>query len=151
MNITYRNYVPEDIDNIINFWNENSGWETDLNRDEFNLRFCSSPFGKPIIMLAVNDTANEILGLCCFLAVSVTINGKDVICYRPFGAIIKESFRESYGVTSLLTGSHPILRLYNAGSEIAKQKNASLIYLIPDPRWKKLARVMPFDVQQFPL
>lgn len=151
MNIIYRNYALDDIERIIQFWNENSGWETNMDKAEFDLRFHSSPFGEPILMLAVDDDRNEIVGLCCFLAASVTIKGKNVICYRPFGAILKETFREQFGISSLLTGNHPILKLFKFGSSIAKQMNASLIYLIPDPRWSKIASVMPFSIHRFPL
>src|SRR5689334_17741371 len=108
MDITYRNFVSEDIGQIISFWNENSGWETTMNRDEFNLRFCSSPWGQPIIMLAVDKDIDEIAGVFCFLPLSVTINNKEAKCYRPFGAVFKESFRSKFGLTSFLTGTHPI-------------------------------------------
>jgi hypothetical protein len=151
MNITYKNFVTDEIYQIIKFWNENSGWETTMDRSEFDLRFCSSPFGEPIMMLAIDDDVNEIVGLCCFLPVNVSVNGNDVKCYRPFGAVFKESFREKFGVTSLLTGQHPILKLYHKGAQEAKEKDAELIYLIPDPRWSKLSRVMPFEVRQLPL
>ena len=151
MNITYRNYVAQDVDQIIQFWNENSGWETTMDRSEFDLRFCSSPYGDPIMMLAVDNDVNGIVGLCCFLPAYVTVNGNDFKCYRPFGAVLKESFRGKFGITSLLTGQHPILKLYHKGAIEAKEKEADLIYLIPDPRWSKLARVMPFEVSRFPL
>ena len=151
MNITYRDFNSDDIEGIIRFWNENSGWETNLDVNEFNLRFCSSPCGMPIIMLAVNEDEQSIVGLCCFLPAYVNLKGEDVVCYRPFGAIIKESFRQCFGISSLLTGKHPILKLYHVGSEIAKQKKASLIFLIPDPRWSKLAKVMSFETKRFPL
>ena len=151
MTLTYRNYTSEDIDDIIHFWNENSGWETNLDQIEFNLRFCSSPCGMPIIMLAVDDDSSNILGICCFLPAYVSLKGVETTCFRPFGAVIKESFREKYGLTSLLMGNHPILKLYQTGTEIAKARKASLIYLIPDPRWQKLAKIMPFTTQRFPL
>jgi len=151
MNITYRNYTQEDIDSIIRFWNENSGWETNMDHVEFNLRFCSSPLGRPIIMLAIDDDVNEVVGLFCFIPLSVTINGHETRCYRPFGAVFKEAFRIKFSITTFLTGKHPILQLYHKGAAEAIAENAVLTYLIPDPRWGKILRVMPFEARQFPL
>jgi hypothetical protein len=151
MQIIYRNFTESDIENIIAFWNENSGWETDMDRNEFELRFCSSPFGRPILMLAVELEAEEIMGLFCFLPLSVTVYGKDVLGYRPFGAVFKESFRKQFGLASFLSGKHPILQLYNKGIEVAKQIGTSVSYLIPDPRWGKILKVMPFQTTTFPL
>jgi hypothetical protein len=149
MNITYQNFATEDIDSIIQFWNENSGWETNMNREEFNLRFCTSPFGRPIIMLALKD--KELVGLFCFLAVNVTINGKELKSYRSFGAVLKESFREEFGIYSFLTGKHPLLKLYNKGIEVAKKENAAISYNIPDPRWGKILKAFPFETCKYPL
>lgn len=149
MIITYRNFTDEDIDGIIRFWNENSGWETNLDRAEFDLRFCSSPWGAPIIMLAIDKSVNEIAGFCCFIPLLVSINGLEKKCYRPFGAIFKETIRKKFGLGSLLTGQHPILQLYHHGAREARQNNAALTYLIPDHRWAKLSKIMPFQTGQF--
>lgn len=151
MNITYRNFVADDIDRIIKFWNENSGWENDMGLDEFNLRFCSSPYGEPIIMLAIDEDNNELVGQFSFLPVSVTINSRQLKSYRPFGAVFKESFREKFGIASFLTGKHPVLVLYNKGADEALRKGATLTYLLPDPRWGKILSVMPFQTKKFPL
>lgn len=151
MNITYRNYTAEDIDSIIRFWNENSGWEDNMDRAEFNKRFCASPLGLPIMMLAIDEDINEVVGLCCFLPIGVTVNGNDQKCYRTFGAVFKESFRDKFGITSFLTGKHPIVQLYNKGAKEAFEEEAALIYLLPDPRWKKILQIMPFETRQFPL
>ena len=151
MQITYRNYYESDVEGIIRFWNENSGWETDLDLKKFNVRFCSSHVAKPIIMLAIDDDINEIVGLCSFIPLGVTINHVDKKCYRPLGAIFKESFRQKFGLTSFLTGKHPIIQLCYHGAEKAKESDAALIYLIPDPRWGKILSVMPCETRQFPL
>ena len=151
MNITYRNFISEDTDHIISFWNENSGWETDMDRTEFGVRFCSSPFGNPIIMLAIDNEAGNIVGLFCFLPFHVTINNKEEKCYRFFGAVFKESFREKFGVTSFLRGTHPLNKLYVKGVEQAVEENAVIMYGIPDPRLSKVLRALPFDTHKFPL
>ena len=151
MNITYRNFVLEDVDHIINFWNQNSGWETNMDRVEFNIRFCSSPFGNPKIMLAIDNDISEIVGLFCFLPFDVTINNKEEKCYRFFGAVFKESFREKFSITSSLTGNHPISKLYYKGVEQAIEENAVITYSIPDPRWSRILRVYPFEIYKFPL
>ncbi|HYH16504.1 MAG TPA: hypothetical protein VD794_14845 [Flavisolibacter sp.] len=151
MNIIYRNYVEDDIDSIIQFWNANSGWDTDMNREEFNLRFCSSPLGRPILMLAINNDINEIVGILCFIPLSVTINSRDKKCFKLFGAIFKESYRSKFGLSSFLTGKHPLQQLYSKGIGVAKSENATLMYLLPDPRWGRILHVMPFRIQHFPL
>jgi hypothetical protein len=151
MNLKYRNFTPADIAKIIRFWNENSGWEDSMNIDEFNLRFRSSPFGDPIIMLAIDDDNDEVVGQFSFLPVSVTINTRPVRGYRPFGAIFKESLRDRFGIKSFLTGKHPVLVLYNKGAEEARKNGAAITYLLPDPRWGKILSVLPIQTCQFPL
>lgn len=151
MNIVYRNFTADDIDQIIKFWNENSGWETTLDRDEFNRRFCSSFAGDPIIMIAIDNDTPEIVGLFCFIPLFVTVNNKEGKCYRPFGAVFRESFRAKFGLGSFLAGSHPLQKLYKKGTELAMDQNAIITYMIPDPRWGKILKTMPFELCQLPL
>lgn len=151
MNISYRNYTDSDVNSIIQFWNENSGWETNLDIAEFKTRFCSCPMGEPIIMLAIDDSTNEIVGICCFLPGLVQVNNSTALCFRPFGAIIKETVRKKFGITSFFTGNHPMIRLCLTGIEVARQKQAALIYLIPDPRWIKILKVLNIGTCKFPL
>jgi len=152
MNITYRNFSTDDTDKIIDFWNSNSGWETDMDRVEFQKRFCSSPFGEPIITLAINtDNDDELVGQFCFIPLLATIHSKRTLIYRPFGAILKESFRGKFGVASFLLHNHPMQLLYNKGAEEAVKKGALLSYMIPDPRWGRVLKTMPFKMENFPL
>ncbi len=151
MNITYRNFVDTDIDKIIIFWNENSGWDDNMDRTEFNRRFCGSSLGAPIIMIAIDNDVDEVVGLFCFLPISVTINNKVGKCYRPFGAVFKESFRSKFGIANFLTGTHPLHKLYKKGTEIALEENAVIAYIIPDPRWGRILKTMPFEMCQYPL
>src|SRR5690349_6513112 len=115
MNIIYRNFQPTDVEDIISFWNCNSGWETDLNLAQFNMRFRSSSTAEPIIMLAIEESTNVIVGQFNFLPADITVNGRQLIGYRPFGAIFKANLRERFGITSFFTGKHPMLILYNTG------------------------------------
>jgi hypothetical protein len=103
------------------------------------------------MMLAIDEGIKEMVGLCCFLPVEVSIHGVEEKAYRPFGAIIKESFRERFGLASLLTGNHPILQLYKHGAKQAVLNNAAITYLIPDHRWERLSAIMPFQSHRFPL
>lgn len=151
MNITYRNYIDKDIDAIIAFWNINSGWETTMNRAEFKQRFQSSPAGDSIMMLAIDEEAEELVGLFCFIPLMITIKNITVKGYRPFGAVLKESFRQQFGLASFLTRKHPILQLYYKGTDVAFQNGADVMYMLPDPRWGRILKIFPFMLHKFPL
>jgi hypothetical protein len=150
MNIIYRTATANDVDSPVQFWNTNAGWDV-ITRETWEKRFLSTPFGQPMIVLGVDSDKDEIIAQFIFVPVMVRIDLDIVKAYRPFGSVMKEDVRKKFGVTSFLMNTHPIQKMYYKAVEELKGNGAKMMFLIPDPRWGKILKLMPFQVTQFPL
>lgn len=151
MRISYRMATPGDVSAMAQFWSENSGWDI-IDSTEWNRRFTNTPFGDAVVSVATDDETKNIIGQFIFIPVTITASGKEIKAYRPFAPILRETLQTKFGIASLLTGQHPILKMYQiVAADLAKQ-GISLIYIIPDPRWARVLKAFPFIMtHRFPL
>lgn len=151
MRISYRMGADEDIDAMVAFWSSNSGWDI-IDRAEWEKRFVNTPFGKAEVVIGLDDATDKIVGQFVFIPVSIVINGRETKAYRPFAPILQQSLQTKFGIASLLTGQHPLLKMYKLIWEELATRGVPLIYIIPDPRWSRVLQAFPFiHTHRFPL
>jgi hypothetical protein len=151
MKLIYRTTTADDIDDLVQFWNQNSGWDL-ITRETWEKRFMSTPFGTPMIIVGIDTDQNEIIAQFIFVPVTVRVSGLELVkAYRPFGSVMKEDVRKKFGVASFLMNTHPIQKMYYKAVDELKGNGTKIMFLIPDPRWGKILKLMPFQVTQFPL
>ena len=140
-----------DYDALAAFWNENSGWDV-IDGNEWKRRFDSSPYGNSVVSIAIDKDSDKIIGQFVFIPVNAVVNGNEVKACRPYAPIIQESLQTTFGISSLLTGKHPILNLYKKAAKELIRQGISLIYMVPDPRWARIVKSFPFLMSHnFPL
>ena len=151
MNISYRLADSDDVDALTEFWSENSGWDV-IDSAEWKRRFASSPYGNSVVSVATDEETKKIIGQFIFIPVRIAVNGKEIKGYRPFAPILHQSLQTKFGIASLLTGQHPILKLYKKVADEMTKQGVSLIYMVPDPRWARILQAFPFmNTHKFPL
>lgn len=151
MGISYRMANDADINAMAQFWSENSGWDI-IDDTEWKRRFTNTPFGDAVVSLATDEETKKIIGQFVFIPVTITLSGKEVKAYRPFAPILQETLQSKFGIASLLTGQHPILKMYRKVAADLTQQGVSLIYIIPDPRWARILQNFPIVMtHKFPL
>lgn len=140
-------HVPEDIDALVQFWNENSGWDQ-VDRNEWERRFSHTPFGNASVALAEESANKEIVAQLIFIPTVVRVDGNNRKAYRPFAMVVKQNNKPS-GYLKLVD---MIYKMYSHAVDNFKQYGISLIHMIPDPRWSGLLRFLPaLQVGSFPL
>lgn len=151
MRISYRMAIDDDIDAMVAFWSDNSGWDI-IDRTEWEKRFVNTPFGEAAVVLGVDEDVNKIIGQFIFIPVYIVIDGLEVKAYRPFAPVLEQSLQTKFGIASLLTGQHPLLKMYKIIWDDLATKGVPLIYIVPDPRWSRVLQAFPFiHTHRFPL
>jgi hypothetical protein len=149
MEVVYRHYSENDIEALIQFWNKNSDWD-ELNREKWECRF-HLPSCKAAVIIAVDEETQEIIGQCMFMPFNVVINGSEVRAYRAYGAVLKKNLHNKFGITCMMAGQHPVMKMYYKAAEDFANEGAALIYALPDPRAAKILQSMPFSTSRFSL
>ena len=151
MHIKYRMANDEDIESMADFWSKNSEWDV-IDRAEWEKRFVNTPFGRAVVALGVDEETEKIIGQFVFIPVDIIVNGKEIKGYRPFAPILQKSLQTKFGIASLLTGQHPLLKMYKIVENHLTKHGVTLIYIIPDPRWSRVLQAFPFILtHRFPL
>ncbi|WP_276502517.1 hypothetical protein [Terrimonas pollutisoli] len=148
MAFTYRMSTIEDIDQLVEFWNINSGWDT-IDRNEWERRFRYTPLGEPAISLAIDEQTNKLAGQFIFIPSKVVVSGKYYKAFRPFAPVLNKELQK-FNFLNLL--QHPIFQLYNQAVSFFREEGIALIHMVPDPRWSRAFQFVPFfQTQSFPL
>jgi hypothetical protein len=151
MEIIYRIANDTDVPAMSQFWSENSGWDV-IDAGEWRRRFTNGPCGDAIVSLAVDKSTAAIIGQFVFIPFNVSVVGKIVKSFRPFAPILKVSLQTKFGISALLTGSHPLLKMYLKITEELSQQGVPFIFIIPDPRWTRVLKAFPnVMTNRFPL
>lgn len=147
MSLHVRIHNPDDIDALVQFWNDNSGWDQ-IDRTEWERRFFKTPFGSASVALAEDAISKEIVAQLIFIPTIVNVDGIDRKSYRPFAMVVKQNNKPS-GYLKLVDMIH---KMYSHAVDHFKQNKISLIHMIPDPRWSGLLRFLPaLQIGSFPL
>ena len=83
MKIDYRLYSDTDINQLVNFWNQNSGWDI-IDRQEWERRFLNTPYGEASVVIAENKKSNRIgasVTTSDIFYLSQIENGENILAY----------------------------------------------------------------------
>lgn len=147
MELRYRLYTPDDVPLLSKLWQSSTEWGA-LTPEIVARHLENAPFGKPIVSVAENVTTGELVGQAALMASAVLVNGKVVTAFRPMAAILDPAVR----IRTLNPLHHPIFQLYRFGLEEMARRGDKLVFMLPDPRWRRAIQMFP-GVQQatFPL
>lgn len=143
MRIEYRMADDEDIDAMAEFWSDNSGWDV-IDRNEWERRFVNTAFGQAVVALGLDEETKKIIGQFIFIPITISVKGKEIMAYRPFAPVLQKTLQTKFGIASLLTGQHPLLKMYKIVWEHLANQGTKLIYILPDPRWSRVLQAFPF-------
>ncbi len=149
MKLTYRMNTMTDRDELVRLWaSSETGWDN-IDISVWEHRFVNTPFGEAPIALAVNEETNKIVGQLIFLPLIAWIDGREVTGFRPFATFLVKEARSFQSLNPL---NHPMFKMYRLAIESFREKNAGLIYMLPDPLWKRAFQFLPdFQIGSFPL
>lgn len=151
MRIKYRMANDGDVDAMADFWSKNSEWDI-IDRIEWEKRFVHTPFGRAVVALGIDEESGEIIGQFIFIPVDIVVKGIEKKAYRPFAPILQKALQTRFGIASLLTGQHPLLKMYKIIANQLTKEGIAMIYMIPDPRWSRVLQAFPFiHTHRFPL
>lgn len=148
MRLLYRMHTPADEPALMRLWTEHSGWDA-VTAESWAHRLIQPPVGAAAIVVAEAAPGN-IVGQFAFIPALVAIDGSERSALRPFAPILAPAARNSsQGINPL---RNPIVAMYFHAVRSLRSRGDALIYMVPDPRWRRLLRVFPFLQQgTFPL
>ncbi len=148
MALVYRMHAEADIPALVGLWAEHSGWDR-LDAEAWGRRLIHTPFGPAAIALASDADSGRIVGQFAFIPSLIWVEGREVPAFRPFAPILS---KEARGWQSDNPLDHPIAAMYRHGIETLGANGLGLVYMLPDPRWARGLRVLPFlQFGSFPL
>ena len=148
MALQYRVATRDDLDALAAFWNEQSGWDT-LDAASWAARFTPIPDVLETRVVVGENEAGEIRTQFLFLPLLVWIDGREVRGVRPFAPVVAPDARGGLDLNPL---HHPIGAMFQHARHAFRDLGDGVLYLIPDPRWRRLFRPFPqFQRGQFPL
>src|SRR5689334_5369402 len=101
MAITGRMHTDADVDNLVQFWCDNSDWDQ-IDRTEWERRFYSTPFGRAAVAIAEDSRTGEINGHIVFIPTEISVDGRIVKAFRPYALVIKKSYRSGLKFLGLI-------------------------------------------------
>lgn len=138
-----------DLPGLEQLWREETDWGEETLRN-LHQWFMAAPFGKPRIVVARDDRSGAIVGQFRFMPSLVSVDGRAVRAYRPFGTIITKTMREA--VASLNPLKQPAVAMYLRAVHELQARGEQLIYMVPDPRWVRMFKMFGFlQTGSFPL
>ncbi|MEO6636738.1 MAG: hypothetical protein ABIN25_00590, partial [Ginsengibacter sp.] len=145
--LNYRLHTEDDIDALVEFWRDHSGWDN-IDRTEWERRFMNSPFGNAAVAIA-EDAAKQVVAQMIFIPSAVNVDEKMVKAYRPFAMVVKKNETSSPGYLKMVD---MVYKMYTQAIDSFKKQNIGLIHMIPDPRWSRLLKFLPaLQIGNFPL
>lgn len=145
--LSYRIHTEEDIDALVDFWRDHSGWDN-IDRTEWERRFMNTPYGNASVAIA-EDASKQIVAQMIFIPSAVNVDERMVKAYRPFAMVVKKNETSGLGYLKLVD---MIYRMYTQAIDSFKKQNIGLIHMIPDPRWSRILRFLPaLQIGGFPL
>ena len=147
MRLTYRLGTDDDLPAVRRLWEAHTNWGT-VTEALWQRYVVEPPFGG-VTMVVADDPAGEVVGSFAFLPQLVSVGGREVRSCRPLAAAIADTARGGLALNPL---QHPAIAMYLRGAEAMRARGDALIYLVPDPRWGRVLRVLPwFRTGSFPL
>lgn len=148
MRLAYRMHAPSDEPALLRLWQQHAGWDQ-VTTEVWAHRLLRPPFGAASIIVAEDD-AGSIVGQFAFIPAMVSIDGEERSALRPFAPILDPRVRSFAGGVNPMR--QPIVAMYLEAVRSLRERGDALIYMVPDPRWRRLLRVFPFlQLGTFPL
>jgi hypothetical protein len=137
---------PADHPALRSLWERSSGWGS-VTAFMWRRYVEEPPFGGVTMVLA-ESAAGEVVGSFAFLPQLVSVGGQEVRSCRPLAPIVGEGARARFENPL----AHPVAGMYLYAVDALRARGDALIYMVPDPRWKRLLRMLPwFRAGSFPL
>lgn len=147
MAIRYRLHTPDDQDALVRFWSEHGGWDA-LDAETWTTRLMEPPVGGARIVIGEDD-GGGIVAQFAFIPSLVWMDGAEVPALRPFAPIVAPGARDGVNLNPL---AHPVVAMFNFARGAFRDLGDGVLYMIPDPRWRRLFRPFPqFKTAPFPL
>ncbi len=144
MKINYRLSTTNDIDALVDLWNENAEWGA-VDRQGWERVFYHTPNGPTTIVLATNKETDEVLAQFVFMPTRISVNGTEISACKPCAPIMKKSARKDLGLTT-------IYKMYQFGTKHFVSQGIYLMHIMPDVRWGRGFQLLPgVQVANFPL
>lgn len=148
MKFSCRLYTPDDIDKLVELWNENAEWGI-IDQEHWKKVFYYTPNGPSTIVLAVNEEKDEVLAQFVFMPTKISLNGREINACKPCAPIVKKSVREDAGLPTLF---NYILKMYRFATKHLVSQGIYLLHMMPDVRWVRAFQIIPgLQVAGFPL
>lgn len=148
MEIRYRPHRPDDFPQIRRIWQEASGWGA-MTEAFWRRHVVDAPDGGPFICLAT-DADDVVLGGIAFQRRRFWLDGQPVRAARPLAPIVSDALRKR--VFSINPVDHPVVQMTRFTERFLREEGFALSYMLPDPHWRLLFRMMPRIVSStFPL
>jgi hypothetical protein len=149
MDLKYRLHTTADEPALAQLWSQHGGWD-ELTVETFRERLIKAPLGESAVVVAEDSSTGDILGQFTFIPCRVVIDGDEYSALRPFAPILHATARNAASWINPL--KHPIVAMYFHAVEALRARGDALIFMVPDPRWRRLFRVFPFvHLGSFPL
>ncbi|GAB2966616.1 hypothetical protein GCM10027048_41520 [Hymenobacter coalescens] len=148
MAITYRMNTEADEPALVDLWTRHSDWGS-ITAEQWEQKFLRTPLGAASFMLATEDSTNEIVAQIAYMPTPVMVRGQEISGYRPYAVIVNENFRSKAGFLRL---QQMVVSMYLKAADSLADRGVDLLYMLPDPRWSRILRLMPaFQSTTFPL
>ena len=148
MKFTCRLYKTDDIDKLVELWNENAEWGI-IDRQHWEKVFYHTPLGPSTIVIAVDEDKDEVLAQFVFMPTIISVDGREVKACKPCAPIVKKSVREDAGLPTLF---NYILKMYRFAAKHLITQGVFVLHMMPDIRWVRAFQIIPgLQVAGFPL
>lgn len=132
--LTYRPYQPDDLPGLLRLWEQETGWGS-LSAETWR-QWMETPYGPCLVMVA-HDAEHGVVAQEVFTPTLVAAGGREVPAFRLSAPILSRSLRKA----SLRDLKHPVLELFVASLEEARQRGYGLFYALPDRAWVSVFRL----------
>lgn len=140
MAFQYRFYHDTNLPDLERLWAEKTDWGMDT-LQSLQDWFMEAPFGKPRIVVATDTETGEIVGQFRFMPSRVSVNGRELRAVRPFGTIIGKQMSDAARTGNVL--DQPAVAMYSCAARELQALGEQFIYMVPDPRWVRLFKMLP--------
>ncbi len=138
MSLTYRLHQDDDLPALQKLWEENTNWGLPT-QELWQQYVIDAPLGGAVIVVAVDEQTQQIVGEFVFVPSLVSVNGREFRAFRPGAPIVAKSLR----FRSPNPLSHPVVAMYRHAAAALRERGDGLIYMVPDPRWVRFFRMFP--------
>ncbi|MDH3285205.1 MAG: GNAT family N-acetyltransferase [Acidobacteriota bacterium] len=151
MGLNIRAYREGDEEAMLRLWVEHGGFDS-VDMDVWRDRFLNNPVGPSHMIVAEDDAKGEIVAQLISVPSVIWFEGERISAARPFAPIISKDVRAQFLTVNPL--NHPIVKMYRKSNDLLEERGVRLSYMLPDPSWQLLYKLLPtrkLQIKKFPL